>query len=139
MFQRELAQRIASMPGSKDYGRLTVMLHYCADIKRIAEVQAHQFFPKPAVDSVVVKIKFRDPPEFCADNETFFFRVVKAAFSKRRKTLKNALAGSELHIEAKASAEVLKSVDIDPSRRAETLTVQEFVRLSNRLGKWLSR
>ena len=134
MFQKELAQRVTSMPGCKEYGRLTVMLHYCADIKRIAEVKASLFFPKPEVDSEVVEIRFRDAPEYLAEDEAFFFRVVKAAFSKRRKTLKNALAGSELHIEAKMAAEILESVDIDPARRAETLSVKEFVRLSNRLG-----
>ena len=108
------------------------------DIKRIAEVKASLFFPKPEVDSEVVEIRFRDTPEYLAEDEAFFFRVVKAAFSKRRKTLKNALAGSELHIEAKTAADILESVDIDPTRRAETLTVQEFVRLSNRLGRVIS-
>lgn len=138
MFQKELAQRLTSMPGCKEYGRLTVMLHYCADIKRIAEVKASLFFPRPEVDSEVVEIRFRDTPEYLAEDEAFFFSVVKAAFSKRRKTLKNALAGSELYIEVDTVAEILESVDIDPIRRAETLTVQEFVRLSNRLGHVIS-
>lgn len=134
MFQKELAQRITSQPGCKDYGRLTVMLRYCADIKTLATVKACLFFPKPKVDSEILEIKFKSVPQYPANDEAFLFRVIKAAFSKRRKTLKNALAGSELHIDAKTAGHVLESTGIDPGRRAETLTVREFVKLSNRLG-----
>lgn len=138
MFQKELAQRITAQPGCKDYGRLTVMLRYCADIKRLAEVKASLFFPKPKVDSEVLEIIFKNIIKYPAKDELFFFRVIKAAFSKRRKTLKNALAGSELHIDAKIALQVLKNAGIDPSRRAETLTVQEFVKLSNYTGDVIS-
>ena len=133
MFQKELAQRITAQPGCKDYGRLTVMLGYCADIKKLADIKASLFFPKPKVDSVVLEIKFKPNVKYPANNEAFLFRVIKAAFSKRRKTLKNALAGSELHIDAKTALHVLESINIKPVRRAETLTVQEFVKLSNLL------
>jgi len=134
MFQKELAQRITAQPGCKDYGRLTVMLRYCADIKRLAEVKASLFFPKPKVDSEVLEIIFKNIIKYPAKDELFFFRVIKAAFSKRRKTLKNALAGSELHIDAKTAVQVLENAGIDPSRRAETFTVQEFVKMSNYIG-----
>ncbi|OIN97297.1 MAG: ribosomal RNA small subunit methyltransferase A [Deltaproteobacteria bacterium CG1_02_45_11] len=128
MFQKELAQRITAQPGGKDYGRLSVMLQYCAEIKKLADVKAALFFPKPKVDSEILEIKFKNT--FKCD-EALLFQTIKAAFSKRRKTLKNALAESELHLDAKTALQVLKNADIDPSRRAETLTVQEFVRLSN--------
>ena len=134
MFQKELAQRITAQPGCKDYGRLTVMLGHCADIKKLADIKASLFFPEPKVDSEVLEIKFKHNVKYPANNEAFLFRVIKAAFSKRRKTLKNALAGSGLHIDAKTAGHVLIDSDIDPSRRAETLTVQEFVKLSNTLG-----
>jgi 16S rRNA (adenine1518-N6/adenine1519-N6)-dimethyltransferase len=134
MFQKELAQRITAQPDSKDYGRLTVMLHYCANTKKLAEINASLFFPKPRVASEVLEITFNNTPEYPAANEAFFFRVIKAAFSKRRKTLKNALAGSDLDMAPKTAAQILEEVDIDPSRRAETLSVQEFVKLSNYLG-----
>jgi 16S rRNA (adenine1518-N6/adenine1519-N6)-dimethyltransferase len=133
MFQKELAERICSGPGSKDYGRLSVMLQYCADIKKIANVQAKHFYPKPKVDSLVIKIDFKDEPEFPVTDEKFFFKVIKAGFGKRRKILKNALMGSELHIDAQIATEVLTDSDIDPKRRAETLSVEEFSRLSNKL------
>ncbi len=138
MFQRELSQRITAQPGCKDYGRLTVMLNYCADIKKLAEVKASLFFPKPRVDSEVLEIRFKNTIEYPAKDELFFFRVIKAAFSKRRKTLKNALSGSELHVDASEAIQALENVDIDPTRRAETLTVQEFVKLSNNLGDILT-
>lgn len=134
MFQKELAQRITASPGCKDYGRLTVMLRYCASLKKIADVNSSLFFPTPQVDSEVLEIKFKKAWE-C--NETLLFRVIKAAFSKRRKTLKNALAESEINIKAQTVWEVLKNANIDPARRAETLTVEEFVKLSNALEKQL--
>jgi len=133
MLQKELAQRIAAEPGCKDYGRLTVMLRYCSNINVIADVKSPLFFPKPRVDSRVVEIEFKNSLKYLADDETFLFKVIKSAFGKRRKTLKNALAGSELDIDVKTILHVLESVGIDPIRRAETLTVQEFVRLSNAL------
>jgi len=134
MFQKELAQRITAQPDCKDYGRLTVMLSYCADIKRLAEVKASLFFPRPKVDSEILEIIFNNIIKYPAKDELFLFKVIKAAFSKRRKTLKNSLLGSELHMDAKTVVQVLENADIDPSRRAETLTVQEFVKLSNCLG-----
>lgn len=130
MFQKELAQRITAKPGCREYGRLTVMLNYCAKIKKVADVKASQFFPRPKVDSEVLEITFRDSPKY-SDNEDFLYRLIKAAFGQRRKNLKNALAGSELHIAAVTSKHVLENAGIDPTRRAETLTVEEFVRLSN--------
>jgi len=87
------------------------------------------------VDSQVLEIRFKNFPEYPADNEAFFSKVIKAGFGQRRKTLRNALAGSELHIDASMANDALNKAGIDPSRRAETLDVREFVALSNRLGK----
>ena len=130
MFQKELAQRITAKPCCKKYGRITVMLNYCADIKKVADVKASQFFPRPKVDSEVLEITFKDSLKYSA-NEEFLYMVIKAAFGQRRKNLKNALAGSELHIAAETSRHALENAGIDPTRRAETLTVEEFVRLGN--------
>jgi 16S rRNA (adenine1518-N6/adenine1519-N6)-dimethyltransferase len=135
MFQKELAQRLTAHSGNKDYGRLTVMLGYCSEIKPLLNIEASAFFPKPRIDSQVVEIRFNEVPTYPADDETFLFNVIKAAFGKRRKTLKNALVKSGLALEEKMVFHVLEQVDIDPKRRAETLSVQEFVRLSNELKK----
>lgn len=135
MFQKELAERITSEPGVKDYGRITVMLKYCADVRSIASVKSHLFFPKPKVDSVVVEIRFHDRPAYPADDETLLARVIQAAFGKRRKTLKNALSSSLLGISGLWAEKALAGASIDPTRRAETLSVAEFVALSNCLGR----
>ena len=134
MLQQEMAQRIMALPGSKDYGRLTVILGYCAEIRRVVSVGSCLFFPQPKVDSDVLEIRFRDAPEWPAEDENFFFSVVKAGFGKRRKTLKNALSTSELPVARDTVEKTLHALGIDPARRAETLTVQEFVKLSNGLG-----
>jgi 16S rRNA (adenine1518-N6/adenine1519-N6)-dimethyltransferase len=131
MFQKELAQRITAQPGGKDYGRLTVMLNYCADLNKLATIDAALFFPKPKVDSEVLEIQFKNLLQDHAYNEEFLFRVIKAAFGRRRKTLKNALAGSQLRITGDTAMRALNLAGIDPIRRAETLDVSEFVALSN--------
>ena len=135
MFQKELSERICAKPGCKDYGRISVMLRYCADIGKIADVKASLFFPKPKIDSQIIEIKFKESQDFPADDEKFLFSVIKAAFGKRRKTLKNSLSGSELEIDAKTAVSALNLAGIDPVRRAETLTVEEFVKLSNAIPK----
>ena len=131
MFQKELARRIAANPGSKDYGRITVMIKYCADIRSLAVLRASHFYPKPKVDSELLGIYFKPVIEDSAIEEKILFSVIKAAFSKRRKMLKNALAGSALFTDAEIARTMLERVGIDPGRRAETLTVKEFVKLSN--------
>ncbi len=133
MFQKELAQRITAEAGCKDYGRLTVMLRYCSDIKKLADAKASLFFPKPKVDSQIIELKFKKEIDYKAADEPFLFKVIKAGFGNRRKTLKNALAASELNIDPNTAKGVLEKSGIDPIRRAETLTVEEFVKLSNNL------
>lgn len=137
MFQRELARRITAKPGSKDYGRLTVMLGYCAQIKSIATVKASLFYPVPKVDSEVVEINFITSREYPVHDETMLFEVVKAAFGNRRKTLKNALSASALQIEPQIARQALIAANIDPTRRAETLAVSEFVKLQSCLAQVL--
>ncbi|MBW1898178.1 MAG: ribosomal RNA small subunit methyltransferase A [Deltaproteobacteria bacterium] len=133
MFQKEMAQRISAQPNCKDYGRLAVMLRYCADIKKLADAKASLFYPKPKVDSEILEIKFKSKVVHPARDEAFFFKVIKGAFGNRRKTLKNALAASELNIDANTAKHILERSGIDPVRRAETLNIEEFVRLSNLL------
>lgn len=135
MFQKELAERIAAPPSTKNYGRISAVIQYCASIKGIAQISANQFFPKPKVDSSVIEISFFEKPEPSAENEEFLFSLIKAAFGKRRKNLKNALSKSELNIDQASIIKALEINAIDPKRRAETLTIKEFVQLSNTLGK----
>lgn len=133
MLQKEVAERLAASPGAKTYGRLSVLLQYCADVCPIARVSATAFHPKPKVDSTVLHISFLDAPPFAVDDEAFLFGVVAAAFGQRRKMLKNALLNSRLGLPERKLAAALGEAKIDPQRRAETLSVHDFVRLSNAL------
>ena len=135
MFQKELAERLTAKAGKKAYGRLSVMLQYCSEIRHLTTVKANLFYPKPKVDSEIIEIDFSKPFPTEATNEPFFFSVIKAAFSKRRKTLKNALASSELGMPQEQVSLALDTAGIDPVRRAETLDVEEFVRLGEALGQ----
>lgn len=131
MFQKEVAQRLTAGPKTKEYGRLAVMLQYAADIRPLASVAAHLFSPKPKVDSAVVEIRFKEIIPDPAVDESRFSAIVKAAFGKRRKTLKNALADSELDIGPETAVRFLLKAGVDPARRAETMSVAEFVALEH--------
>jgi 16S rRNA (adenine1518-N6/adenine1519-N6)-dimethyltransferase len=139
MFQKELARRITAKPGNKDYGRLTVMLAYCAEIKSIATMKASLFYPAPKVDSELVEINFKPSRKYPAHDETMLFKVIKAAFGNRRKTLKNSLSAGGLHIDPQTARQALISAGINPARRAETLTASEFVTLQICLRQALER
>ena len=130
MFQKELAERICAPAGGREYGRLSAAMQYCANVRILTHVRADLFFPKPNVESTVIEVAFVQKYEMPYEMEDFLFKVIKAAFSKRRKTLRNSLFGGELKF-SKAEIETgLTDAGIDPVRRAETLCVDEFVALS---------
>ncbi|WP_307342693.1 16S rRNA (adenine(1518)-N(6)/adenine(1519)-N(6))-dimethyltransferase RsmA [Caldalkalibacillus uzonensis] len=134
MVQREVADRLTAKAGSKDYGSLTVCVQYYAEPQLIKVVPKTVFVPKPKVDSALVKLTLRTEPPVQVADETLFFKTVRACFHQRRKTLLNNL----LHqlIDKKRKTELLKVLDelgIAPTRRGETLTIDEFARLANRL------
>lgn len=139
MFQKELADRLCAPPGNKVYGRLSVLLQYCAELTHLRDVKAEMFFPKPKVGSTVLEIAFkpRIEPEVC--DESLLVRVVQAAFGQRRKTLRNALSGSLLSLKSADAVEILERTGIDPRRRAETLNVDEFVRLTDEVAAFRGR
>ncbi len=132
-FQKEVAERLIAQPGTRVYGRLSVLTQYCAHIDSIVQIPASAFYPRPKVDSEVVGVSFFRPPPFPAVDEQFLFRVIQAAFGKRRKTLKNALVNSPLGFGEDPILVALEKAGIDPGRRAETLEVKDFVRLANLL------
>jgi 16S rRNA (adenine1518-N6/adenine1519-N6)-dimethyltransferase len=126
MFQKELAARLRASPGGRDYGRITAMLRYCAAIRSLAVVPAKRFFPPPRVDSEVLEICFHPGTSHPPHDEERLFRLIAAAFGQRRKTLKNALS-SGLQIRPATTGQALAQAGIDPARRAETLSPEEFV------------
>jgi 16S rRNA (adenine1518-N6/adenine1519-N6)-dimethyltransferase len=129
MFQRELAARLAAVPGGKDYGRITAMLAYCATVKPLCHVGAKAFYPVPKVGSEMLEICFSPAMTHPPHDADRLFQLIAAAFGKRRKTLKNALSASGLQIAPALAARALLKAGVDPGRRAETLTPQEFVAL----------
>ena len=139
MFQKELAQRLSARPGSREYGRITVMLSYCADIRTLLNVKASVFYPSPKVDSAVIEIYFKPTSVYGPHDETMLLKVIKAAFGNRRKTLKNALSSGGLNIDSQNVLQALKLAGIDPTRRAETLKPSEFVSLEICLRKAMSK
>jgi len=131
MLQREVAQRIVSPPGSKDYGFLSVLVQLYAEAAMLFTVPAAAFSPRPEVDSAVIALSIRSRPCATIGDENFFFRLVKAAFSQRRKTLRNALR--PIGISHDTLEELEQTTGIDLRRRAETLSIDEFSLLSNHL------
>lgn len=134
MMQQEVGTRLAAAPGGKDYGILSVLLQYHFALTRLFSLGPGNFYPPPRVTSVVMRLTPRQPDPQALD-EGFFARVVKAAFAARRKTLRNTLAarGPALGLAAEEVLAALAALDIDPGRRGETLSVAQFVLLSNDL------
>lgn len=130
MFQRELATRIIASPGGRDYSRLSAVVQYAADVGFLADINPGSFFPKPEVHSTVLRFDFLASADMSPPMEDLLFDVIKSAFSKRRKSLKNSMAGGELGIEKPVVIEALTRAAIEPARRAETLSVAEFKALA---------
>ncbi len=127
MLQREVAQRIAASPGTKAYGALSVFVQLYATVETICEVGPQSFYPAPKVRSQVIQMIVQELPKIEILDAALFRRIVKAAFGRRRKTLKNALkvfGGEDLGI-------VEKNSGLDLQRRGETLSVEEFAHLAN--------
>src|SRR5690606_10663434 len=120
MLQREVVDRMVAGPSTAEYGRLSVMLQYRFDMLKLIDVPPTSFRPAPKVDSAVVRMHPRDKEATCLVDETLLSRVVTAAFTKRRKTLRNALAGV-------IAPERLQSLGIDPQLRPENLGVADYL------------
>lgn len=128
MIQKEVADRLLASPGSKDYGSLTVVAQYAADISPVIKVPRTAFAPRPQVDSMVVMLKPRQVPPVDVQNPSLFFRVVRGSFGQRRKTLLNALKGAGF--EGPVLQAAFERARVDPIRRGETLSLEEFATLA---------
>jgi 16S rRNA (adenine1518-N6/adenine1519-N6)-dimethyltransferase len=132
MFQKEVGDRIVAGPATRDYGILSVLMQTWFDVKRVVRVSPGSFFPPPKVESVVLQFDPLPAPRFAIDDEQVYRRLVRGAFTQRRKTLRNSLLGSGWS--AETVDRMLAVIGIDPKRRGETLTLREFADLSNSLG-----
>jgi 16S rRNA (adenine1518-N6/adenine1519-N6)-dimethyltransferase len=136
MMQQEVGARLLSLPGIKDYGILSVLIQYHFSLERLFSLGPANFYPPPQVDSVVLRLIPREA-EPRARDEAMLSRVVKAAFAHRRKTLNNTLVNraADFGLAPEAVRSIFLALDIDPGRRGETLTVAQFVALSNAIGR----
>src|SRR5262249_31138812 len=122
--QKEVVERMVAAPAAPEYGRLSVMLQYRFEMALVLRVPPGAFTPPPKVDSAVVRMRPLGPERLRAKDEARFGHIVAAAFSQRRKTLRNATR-------ALVQPGAFESAGIDPQRRGETLSVAEFVRLAD--------
>lgn len=134
MMQKEVADRLQASPGGKEYGSLSVLVQYYTEPAIVSKVPKTVFYPAPDVDSAVIRLKRRKTPPVQVISEELFFKVVRAAFGQRRKTLINSLTGSGL-AEKNTWLELLAAVGIDSTRRGETLSLEEFATLANLLAQ----
>lgn len=130
MMQKEVADRIKAPAGNKTYGALSVAVQYYCEVEGVVNVPKEVFVPQPKVDSAVLNLKIRKEKPVELMDDQVFFQVVKAGFGQRRKTLNNSLMGVE-GITKEIAGAALEAAGIEPSRRAETLTLDEFAKLSN--------
>lgn len=131
MIQKEVAQRLAARPGTKEYGALTVGARFYCDAEKVFDVSAQVFIPRPKVASAVVRLTRHEKPVADIPDPALFFALVKAAFGQRRKTLHNALSVMPDIADKADTARRLSAAGIDPGRRGETLSIDEFARLAS--------
>ncbi|MFP5116227.1 16S rRNA (adenine(1518)-N(6)/adenine(1519)-N(6))-dimethyltransferase RsmA [Bacillaceae bacterium C204] len=135
MLQKEVADRISARPGTKEYGSLSIAVQYYTEAETVMIVPKTVFVPQPNVDSAVIRLTKREQPAVSVTDEAFFFQVTRASFAQRRKTLLNNLT-SQLPDGKQKKEEILQALSasgIDPARRGETLSLEEFGRLSEEL------
>ena len=136
MIQKEVAERINAVPGNKDYGALSLLVQYHCDTEIIRRVPPTAFMPRPKVDSIVIKLTKLPEPRVKVVDEKLFFDVIREDFNMRIKTLSNAL--KVLKLQKEDLEEAFRISGIDPKRRGETLSVEEFAELSNCIIKYMN-
>lgn len=132
MIQKEVAERIDAAPGGKDYGALTILVQYYCDTKIIRKVPPTAFVPQPKVDSIVIRLDKLDKPRVQVEDEELFFMIARQSFNMRRKTLWNAVKSLGL-ANPEIIEEAFNKANIDPKRRGETLSLEEFAALTNNI------
>ena len=132
MVQKEVADRMRMGPGTKDYGALSLAVQYYAEPYLVANVPQNCFMPRPKIGSAVIKLTVHEKPPVTVRDEKLMFRLIRASFNQRRKTLANGLNNSpELHYSKEQIAEAIEKLGTSPSVRGEALTLEQFARLSD--------
>ena len=134
MVQKEVAQRLNAKPNTKEYGAISLAVQYRADISIAMIVPSSVFMPRPKVDSAVIAIDILKKPRIEVLDERMLFAVIRGSFGQRRKTILNSLS-SILDCPKEVVKEVLEKANIDPGIRGEALSLEEFGRISDEMGK----
>lgn len=134
MIQKEVADRLAEIPGGKNTGAITYTVYYYGIAEKLLEVPNTSFIPEPSVTSEVIKINIRKEPAVKVNNEEGFFKLIKISFLQRRKTLLNALSNNGISSKEELT-KMLKELEIDEKIRSEKLTIEQFANISNYLYK----
>lgn len=136
MVQKEVAQRMQAQPGTKDYGALSLAVQYYADAHIMANVPVNCFMPRPNVDSAVITLKLHEKPPVDVKDPKFMFKVIRASFNQRRKTLVNGLGNAaDLSISKDAVKQAIEEMNLSPTVRGETLSLAQFAELANLLTR----
>ncbi len=138
MIQKEVADRLCSPAGGKDYGAITAVLSYYGEAEKLFVVPADKFIPAPKVDSAVIRIRLYKERPYHPKNEALMFRTIKAAFAQRRKTLSNALSAGFSELTKEQINDIIASCGHEPTVRGERLSIAEFVELSDKIGEQLA-
>lgn len=131
MVQKEVAERFCASPGGKEYGAVTLGVQYRADAHVICNVGKEKFIPSPKVDSAVIEMTLRDTPRVSPKDEKMFFRVIKAAFAQRRKTLVNSLCNAGCFGSKDDVTRAVEKIGKDVTIRGEKLSIEDFCALSD--------
>ena len=130
LIQKEVAERICAIPGSKKAGAITYFVNYYANAEIVGNVSKEAFIPNPEVESSIVKLKIRENKLVEVKNETMFFEIIRANFNQRRKTLINSLSTV---VDKKILKEILRDLNINENARGETLTLEQYAQIANKL------
>lgn len=135
MVQKEVAERLISIPGNKQAGAITYTVYYYCESEKILEVPNNSFIPEPEVTSEVIKLNVRKAPVVSVQNEKLFFNVIKNAFMQRRKTLLNSLTNSKVFNNKEEGEKILKEIGLDINVRAENLKIEDFAQISHKINR----
>ena len=135
MVQKEVAERMQSGPGTKDYGALSLAVQFYSEAQIVANVPPNCFMPRPNVGSAVIRLTCHKESPVKVEDEKLMFRLIRASFNQRRKTLQNGLSNDgSLHLSKEQAAQAIAELGVSPTIRGEALTLEQFANLSNILS-----
>ena len=137
MVQKEVAERLTALPGTKNSGAITYSVYYYSEPEVVLDVESSKFIPAPEVDSQVIKLNLRKKPVVDPIGEKLFFKLIKISFMQRRKTLINSMVNGGMLKNKEQAIEILNKLGIDINIRGETLSIEQFCEISNLLAKSL--